>query len=50
MARVSKDLMWRVVVALVVTIVASSTTFNAITVALPKLFAERLTMKPQAQR
>jgi MFS family permease len=43
-ARVSKDLMWRVVVALVVTIIASSTTFNAITVALPKLFAERLSM------
>jgi len=43
-ARVSKDMMWRVVVALIVTIVASSTTFNAITVALPKLFAERLTM------
>jgi MFS family permease len=43
-ARVSKDMMWRVVLALVVTIVASSTTFNAITVALPKLFAERLTM------
>ena len=42
-ARVSKEMMWRVVVALVVTIVASSTTFNAITVALPKLFAERLT-------
>jgi MFS family permease len=43
-ARVSMDMMWRVVVALVVTIVASSTTFNAVTVALPKLFAERLTM------
>jgi MFS family permease len=43
-ARVSKDMMWRVVVALVVTIVASSTTFNAVTVALPKLFAERLDM------
>jgi len=43
-ARVSKDAMWRVVVALVVTIIASSTTFNAITVALPKLFAERLDM------
>ncbi len=43
-ARVSKDMMWRVVVALIVTIVASSTTFNAVTVALPKLFAERLTM------
>jgi MFS family permease len=43
-ARVAKDAMWRVVLALVVTIVASSTTFNAVTVALPKLFAERLTM------
>jgi MFS family permease len=39
---VAKDAMWRVVLALVVTIVASSTTFNAVTVALPKLFAERL--------
>jgi len=36
--------MWRVVLALVVTIVASSTTFNAVTVALPKLFAERLVL------
>ena len=43
-ARVAKEAMWRVVLALVVTIVASSTTFNAITVALPKLFAERLDM------
>ena len=43
-ARVAKDTMWRVVLALVVTIVASSTTFNAVTVALPKLFAERLVM------
>ncbi len=43
-ARQSIDAMWRVVVALIVTIVASSTTFNAVTVALPKLFAERLTM------
>jgi MFS family permease len=42
-ARVSKNAMWRVVAALVVTVIASSTTFNAITVALPKLFAERLT-------
>ncbi len=41
-ARVAKDAMWRVVLALVVTIIASSTTFNAVTVALPKLFAERL--------
>jgi MFS family permease len=35
--------MWRVIVALLVTVVAISTVFNAITVALPKLFAERLT-------
>ncbi|MCJ2074019.1 MFS transporter [Methylobacterium sp. J-030] len=41
-ARVHKSAMRRVVVSLVVTIIASSTTFNAITVALPKLFAERL--------
>ncbi|VVB43845.1 Major facilitator superfamily transporter [Beijerinckiaceae bacterium RH AL1] len=41
-ARVHPSAMPRVVVALVVTIIASSTTFNAITVALPKLFAERL--------
>lgn len=40
--RVSKDAMWRVIVALVITIIASSTTFNALTVALPKLFTERL--------
>ncbi len=43
-ARVAKEAMWRVVASLVLTIVASSTTFNAITVALPKLFAERLEM------
>lgn len=41
-ARVSKRMMGRVVAALVITIIASSTTFNAVTVALPKLFAERL--------
>lgn len=41
-ARVSKEAMWRVIAALVITIIASSTTFNALTVALPKLFAERL--------
>ncbi|RQO36400.1 MFS transporter [Herminiimonas sp. KBW02] len=40
--RVSKDAMWRVIAALVITIIASSTTFNAFTVAMPKLFAERL--------
>jgi MFS family permease len=34
--------MWRVIAALVITIIASSTTFNALTVALPKLFEERL--------
>ena len=43
-ARVAKEAMWRVVASLVFTIVASSTTFNAITVALPKMFAERLDM------
>lgn len=41
-AQVSKGAMRRVVIALVVTVIASSTTFNAVTVALPKLFAERL--------
>lgn len=41
-ARVSKEAMWRVIAALVITIIASSTTFNALTVALPKLFEERL--------
>ena len=40
--RVSKEAMWRVIAALVITIIASSTTFNAFTVAMPKLFAERL--------
>jgi MFS family permease len=41
-ARVAKQDMWRVVVALLVVVIAISTTFNAVTVALPKLFAERL--------
>lgn len=41
-ARVSKSLMVWVFIALVITIIASSTTFNAITVALPKIFQERL--------
>lgn len=41
-ARVAKNAMRRVVVALAITVIASSTTFNAVTVALPKLFAERL--------
>src|SRR5258708_10688321 len=41
-ARVAKDDMWRVMVALLIVVVAISTTFNAVTVALPKLFAERL--------
>ncbi|MNR83791.1 putative sialic acid transporter [compost metagenome] len=40
--RVSKEAMWRVIAALAITIIASSTTFNAFTVAMPKLFAERL--------
>src|SRR5882757_5567715 len=41
-ARVAKEDMWRVVLALVIVAIAISTTFNAVTVALPKLFAERL--------
>ena len=41
-ARVSKSAMIWVVVSLAITVIASSTTFNAITVALPKLFQERL--------
>src|SRR5438128_2997906 len=41
-ARVAKDDMWRVIVALLIVVIAISTTFNAVTVALPKLFAERL--------
>jgi MFS family permease len=41
-ARVAKSDMGRVMLALLVVVVAISTTFNAVTVALPKLFAERL--------
>jgi MFS family permease len=41
-ARVAREHMWRVVLALLIVVVAISTTFNAVTVALPKLFAERL--------
>jgi MFS family permease len=41
-ARVAKSDMWRVFVALLIVALAVSTTFNAVTVALPKLFAERL--------
>jgi MFS family permease len=40
--RVAKEDMWRVIVALLIVVLAVSTTFNAVTVALPKLFAERL--------
>lgn len=43
-ARVSRNDMWRVLVALFLAVMASSTAFNAVTVALPKLFAERLTV------
>ncbi len=42
-ARVARKDMWRVFAALLIAVLASSTTFNAVTVALPKLFAERLT-------
>jgi MFS family permease len=41
-ARVAKSDMWRVILALLIVVIAMSTTFNAVTVALPKLFAERL--------
>ena len=41
-SRVAKSDMWRVILALLITVIAISTTFNAVTVALPKLFAERL--------
>ena len=41
-ARVAKKDMWRVVLSLLIVVIAISTTFNAVTVALPKLFAERL--------
>ena len=50
-ARVAKEDMWRVFLALLIVVIAISTTFNAVTVALPKLFAERLselTSKPGA--
>src|ERR1700755_3071954 len=41
-ARVAKQDMWRVILSLFIVVIAISTTFNAVTVALPKLFAERL--------
>src|SRR3954452_17059462 len=41
-ARIAKNHMWRVILALLIVVIAISTTFNAVTVALPKLFAERL--------
>jgi MFS family permease len=41
-ARVAKQDRWRVIAALLIVVIAISTTFNAVTVALPKLFAERL--------
>jgi MFS family permease len=41
-ARVARSDMWRVVVSLLLAVMASSVTFNAVTVALPKLFSERL--------
>ena len=41
-ARVAKNDMWRVFLALLIVVIAISTTFNAVTISLPKLFAERL--------
>src|SRR4051812_3875707 len=46
-ARVAKQDMWRVILSLLIVVIAISTTFNAVTVALPKLFAERLAGGPQ---
>lgn len=43
-ARVARNDMWRVLAALFLAVMASSTAFNAVTVALPKLFDERLTL------
>lgn len=42
MARVPKSVMAWVVASLIITIIASSITFNSVTVALPKIFQERL--------
>src|SRR6201747_1167456 len=41
-ARVAKQDMWRGILSLLIVVIAVSTTFNAVTVAMPKLFAERL--------
>ena len=41
-ARIAREDVWRLILALMIVVVAISTTFNAVTVALPKLFAERL--------
>lgn len=41
-ARISRKAMALVIASLVITVLASSTTFNAVTVAIPKLFEERL--------
>jgi MFS family permease len=41
-ARIAKEDVWRLILALLIVVIAISTTFNAVTVALPKLFAERL--------
>src|ERR1700752_446030 len=41
-ARIAREDAGRLILALMIVVVAISTTFNAVTVALPKLFAERL--------
>jgi MFS family permease len=41
-SRVARQHMWRVFLSVLIAVLAASTTFNAVTVALPKLFAERL--------
>lgn len=47
-ARISSQDMKRVIIAMVVTVIASSTTFNAVTVVIPKLFEERLAALTQS--
>src|SRR3978361_261866 len=43
-ARIAKNDMWRVFLALLIVVIAISTTFNAVTVALPQLLADALVL------
>ena len=49
-ARVAKQDMWRVILSLLIVVIAISTTFNAVTVALPKLLADSSPTSPAARR